>query len=279
MKDKFTLCIVLAVLLLLGWGGYSVFFSDDRAADGENGNAVLKSSRRMKDVSKRGGQKRVKPRTRKEDRIEESSERERPSLDDAVESELTKLQKEILKELQSALDRNDLKAVRRAIARFSAPKSNGGLDGDVPKVLRQHAVSALGWFGSAGVGDLVEFMADVDPEIEEDAFAKFELALDDWEMGDRERSEILISALSALNDTERIDSLMMNLNNMRNSVKADTILKIASSGTPEARAMMQEQVGFYTEADVETVDAVKAWQKANPDDPGDEEFYGPQKEN
>lgn len=276
MKGKFTLYVVLTVLLL-GWGGYSVFFSDDRVADGEDGNVVLKSSRKMKDVSKKGGQGRLNPRTRKGDRIEESGERDRPTLDDADESEFTKLQRSVLEELRAALDRNSLAGVRRAILRFKLPKSEGGLEGDVPKALRQHAVSALGWFGAGSVSDLVEFMADVDPEIEEDAFAKFELALDDWEMGDIERSKILIAALSALNDSERIDSLMMNLNNMRNSVKADTILKIASSGTAEAKILMQEQVGYYTEADVETIDGVQEWLKNNPDDPGDDDFYGPQK--
>ena len=40
---------------------------------------------------------------------------------------------------------------------------------------------------------------------------------------------------------------------------------------------MQEQVGYYTEADVETIDGVQEWLKNNPDDPGDDDFYGPQK--
>lgn len=220
-------------------------------------------------------------------RVDVRNVSERPKLDDLDEKELSELEKKVLAQLRAALDNDNLKVLRRALVLFHQKRQQGGLEGKVPKVLRQAAVSALGWFGGAAASDLVEFMADVDPEIEEDAFAKFELALDDWEIGDYERAEILKTALKAITDTERIDSLMFSLNNMRNSVKADTILDILASGSDASKAVMREQYEFYTDSvivdDGVVVDDklieqnVNKWKTENPDDPSDDDFYGPQK--
>jgi len=204
--------------------------------------------------------------------------KEKPVLDDADESELSKLQASVLRQLREALDDNSLPRVRKAVAKFNLPKSQGGLGGDVPKVMRSHAVSALGWFGSSAASDLIDFMADMDPEIEEDAFQNFEQALDDWDISDRERADILKTLMRALHDTDRIDMMLMALNNMRNSVKGQTILDIMSSGTQEARAMMREQLEFFTDFDVTDASAVSDWIKNNPDNEWDDEFYGANKD-
>ena len=204
--------------------------------------------------------------------------KEKPVLDDADESELSKLQASVLRQLREALDDNSLPRVRKAVAKFNLPKSQGGLGGDVPKVMRSHAVSALGWFGSSAISDLVEFAADVDPEIEEEAFTKMEEALDDWDISDYERSSILTSLLKALHDAERIDMLLMGLNNMRNSVKGETIINIINSGSEEAKAVMKDQVEFYTDFDVLDTKGVAEWVTNNPDNEWDDEFYGARKQ-
>lgn len=194
------------------------------------------------------------------------------------EGEIRELCQKIVDELQDALDNNDRTKVLLIIAKFRAPMNQGGLDGYVSKELRGKAIEALGWFGSASVTDLFEFMADQDEEVAEDAFTKFEQALDDWDMGDRERSKVLQEVARMLSDSERIDSLLFNLNNMRNSVKADTIASIIKDGTPEAQALMKDQVEFYLDMDVEaTEEGIAKWKAENPDDATDEEFFGPQK--
>lgn len=198
--------------------------------------------------------------------------------DDADEEKLTKLQREVLKELRDALDAENFKRLVKVLARFNLPSSKMGLAGDVPKLLRQEAVSALGWFGSLGIPELLGFMADADEEIAQDAFSQFETALDDWDMGDRERAAILVEAMKAINDSEQIDTLLFSLNNMRNSVKGEAILNVLSSGTEAAKAVMLEQLGVYTDAAVESAEGVKQWLEDNPDDEDDEEFYGPQKD-
>jgi len=195
------------------------------------------------------------------------------------QEKLRELSKEILNELKESFEKRDPKLIRRILARFKLPIAQGGLAGCVPKSLRAEAVASLGALGAPGAVDLIEYLGDPDPEIVDDAFAEFEMALDDWDLGDRARAEVLASVMQVLNDGERIDSLLMNLNSMRNSVKADTILQILETGTPAAKSTLTEQLEMYIEMDVTDAEGVRKWAalEENKDQPTDEEFYGPQK--
>lgn len=280
MKSNIKFALTIILVILAGIGLQFLFSSHGEGPEDSNQSHVRGSVKHRNT----GPVKRVRKgqHARRETRAPVADEgggriRTRPTLDNLDDAELSELQKSVLHELQKALDDNDLVQVRKAIAKFHAPKSEGGLAGDVPKVIRSHAVAALGWFGGAAVGDMVEFMADVDPEIEEDAFAKFELALDDWDISDRERASILLTVLKSVHDTERIDSMLMALNNMRNSVKGEAIIGILNSGSQEARVMMQEQLEFFTDFDITDANGVGKWIKDNPDNEWDEEFYGGEK--
>ena len=280
MKNNIKFVLTIIFVILAGIGLQWLFSSNGEEAEDSNRSHVRKSVKHrdmgpLKRVRKgklARGEKRASSADEGVDRI-----KERPTLDSLDDSELTKLQKAVLRELQRALDDNDLVRVRKVIAKFHAPASEGGLAGDVPKVIRSHAVAALGWFGGSAVSDMVEFMADVDPEIEEDAFAKFELALDDWDISDRERASILLTVLKSVHDTERIDSMLMALNNMRNSVKGEAIIGILNTGSPEAKVMMQEQLEFFTDFDITDAGGVGKWIQDNPDNEWDEDFYGGEK--
>lgn len=280
MKNNIRFILTIIFVISAGIGLQLLFSSRGEEAENPNRSHVRRSVTR-RDI---GPVKRLRKGklARNEKRTPLTDEgvvriRERPTLGDLGDSELSKLQKSVLRELQKALDDDDLVRVRKVIAKFHAPKSEGGLEGDVPKIIRSHAVAALGWFGGPAVSDMVEFMADVDPEIEEDAFSQFELALDDWDISDRERASILLTILKSLHDTERIDSMLMALNNMRNSVKGDTIIRILNSGTAEARVMMQEQLEFFTDFDITDANGVGKWIQENPDNEWDEDFYGGEK--
>lgn len=247
---------------------------------------VVKKASKIKDVASKASRvKAVK--------IEVGDEqREKPNLADELDEDepLSALEKRVMKELQDSLDDNDLKAVRRVLARFNMPASKGGLGGKVPKQLKMAAVAALGWFGpkaiSGGVSpsggsassvDLIDYMVDADVEVCDSAFDAFEDSLSDLEMGDYERAELLKTVLKAVTDQDRIESLLSSLDNMRNSVKADTIISIMQTGTDAAKSGLMEQIEFYTDQDVTTVDGVRKWLAENPDDEGDAEFYGPTK--
>ena len=222
-------------------------------------------------VDRKGGKKSV--------RIVESEEM-RPNVVKSAEIDdeelLSPVQKSVLEDIQRALDADDVRALRKALSRFTASTSRGGLGGyaNVPRVIRSAAVQALGWFGKDAAVDLIDFMADADEEISSDAFDQFEQVLQDIDMGDAERAAIVKATARALTDSDRIDALLTSLNDMRNSVKGETVIAILAEGTDQAKAMMLEQMDSYLDEGIATEDDVRKWMAENPDDSGDEDMYG-----
>lgn len=222
-------------------------------------------------VDREGGKKSV--------RIVESEET-RPNVVKSAEIDdeelLSPVQKSVLEDIQRALDADDVRALRKALSRFTASTSKGGLGGyaNVPRVIRSAAVQALGWFGKDAAVDLIDFMADADEEISSDAFDQFEQVLQDIDMGDAERAAIVKATARALTDSDRIDTLLASLSDMRNSVKGETVIAILADGTDQVKAMMLEQMDTYLDEGIATEDDVRKWMAENPDDSGDEDMYG-----
>lgn len=186
--------------------------------------------------------------------------------DEAEEDELNPQQRAIMEELQLALDNENLKGVQQALAKFSMKTSRGGLGGAVPKCMRRRAVEALGWFGKAAAVDLIGCMADVDVEIASEATSQFEQVLQDAEMSTAERAQLLTGVMKALVDVDTIDSLLFNLNDLPNSLKADAVEKILTTGSPAAQSVMTEQLEFYLDEEVKSVSDITRWKIENPDD-------------
>ena len=206
--------------------------------------------------------------------VESNIERPDVSADDGDdEAKLTPQQRSALKELQSALDEDDIKAVRRALDKMIAKVSSDGSLAGLPVTLRTRALEALGWFGKNAVTDLVPFLADPDSAVSEDAFEKFQMAIGECD-DDGEKSLIVKTMMRALSDGEQIDTMLNNLNDMRNTVKADTIVSILTDGTDKARQIMMDQLGDYTDSDVSTMEDLKRWVAENPDEDDADEIYG-----
>ena len=178
-----TSLVVLGSILLGVVGSWLVFRGSSEVVDSTAASReqCLVKSRRSGNV-KKVTEIRVN-RKKKSMRIVES-ESMRPNVLDAAEiddeADLSDVQRSVLEEIQAALDADDLKALRKAISRFTASVGNRGLGGyaNVPRAIRSAAVQALGWFGKDSVVDLVDFMADSDEEISNDAFDQFEFALE-----------------------------------------------------------------------------------------------------
>ena len=81
-----------------------------------------------------------------------------------------------------------------------------------------------------------------------------------------------------ITDIGRIETLLSALSDMRNSEKGRTAIAILTDGTDQAKAAMQEQLDFYFDDEVKTVDDIKKWMAENTDDPDDDDFYGGSKE-
>ena len=199
----------------------------------------------------------------------------RPAEIDDIEL-LSDIQKAILKEIRDALAAEDLTSLRKAIAKFSTSTKNGGLGGyeNVPRVIRTAAVQALGWFKGSAATDLIDFMADMDESVSSEAFDQFELAIQDMDLSDFERSAIIKATAKALTDSECAEMLASALFDMRNSVKGETAIALLTSGSDQVKAATLDQLDFYFDDNVKTVDDIKKWMAENPDDPDDDDFYG-----
>ena len=289
MRNEVKLGLVVVASGILGALCTWFFFGQDSGADDHVKRA---REQRFATTSRSGAVKRVteisvdRDGDKKSVRIVES-EVNRPDVlktasaaEDDDEESLTEPQKAILKDIQDALDDDDVKGLRRAVARFTASVRTGGLGGygNVPRALRSAAVQAFKWFGKDTIADAVPFLADSDEEIAAEAFDAIEFSLQDVSIGDHRRSAVVKAMAKTMTDPDQIESILNALTDMRNSVKCDTVISIMKEGTSEFKSAMKEQMSFYFDDDVKNEDGVRKWLAENPDDSGDEEFYGGEKE-
>ena len=141
--------------------------------------------------------------------------------------------------------------------------------------IKMAAIEALGWFGAGCLPELAGFLADSDGEVVQSAIERYEEMLSDFDLSDRERSEILVQASKVIDDADAIDSMMFELNNMRHSVAVETIKRLMVEGNNATRSVLPDNIEFYTgEEGIDSAEKLDDWLKSNPDDEDDEEFYG-----
>ena len=197
-------------------------------------------------------------------------------IDEEDEANLNETQKKLIAEIRAALDDNDKKRVLALVRQIQA--SDEWPDG-VPRSIKMAAVNALAWFGSAGIVELGGFLSDNDASVVQTAIEKYEESLSDPDLGDRERSLILVYAAKAINDADAMDSMMFELNNMRHSVAIDTIKQIMEEGTAASKSVLSDNVEMYTgEENLDTPEKLDEWLENNPDEPDDDDFYGGSKD-
>ena len=178
----------------------------------------------------------------------------------------------LVEAINAALDANDMKRVLKYVQALQM--SEEWPDG-VPKSIKMAAIDALGWFGSYCLPEIAGFIGDADTEVAQSAIEKYEEALNDIDLSDGERAHILIMAASVINDTDAMDSMLFELNNMRHSVAIEASKSIMQEGTEAAKSLLPENVEFYTgEENLDTPEKLDRWLLENPDEEGDEEFYG-----
>lgn len=176
---------------------------------------------------------------------------------------LTEIQRRRLAELQAALDKEELAAVRRTVAEMR--KDAGGDWASVARPLREQALEALGWFGKAAYADLVGAIGDPDRELREEAYDLLEQVFAEVET-DVEKAEILVALMAVAENPDRIETALNELDSMRNSVKVGTIRRILSTGTPRARQLMLNSLSEYTGDEVTGSERLDKWLQDNPDE-------------
>lgn len=197
-------------------------------------------------------------------------------LDEDDEAKLNVEQRKTIAAIRAALDNSDRKEVLRLVQKLQ--KSEEWPDG-IPKSIKMAAIEALGWFGSSCLPELAGFLADADEEVVAAAIERYEEMLSDIDLSDRERSRILIQASKVIQDSEAMDMMLSELNNMRPSVAIETIKRLMAEGGAATQSVLPENVEFYTgEEGMNTPAKLDEWLKANPDDEDAEEFYGGSKD-
>lgn len=261
---------VLAVLLFAA-GLYKYFSASRNAPAAETVRVSIAAQpqrKPSKGESKRSQQARL-------ERLRTSMD-QKPTmqLTEDEEAMLTPEMRQILSELQDALDNDDAQAVSKLAERILVKQRKLGQD-SVPPYVREKAVEAIGFFLPGSLADLVGFMADSDPDVLQDVMDKFSEAIDDPDLGDRELSAILSSVAEALNNEDAVDSLFLAIeSDMRNSVAVETYLNVWKTGSDEVKAKIEESISDFTGEDgINTPEQLKQWLAENPDDPDDDDFY------
>lgn len=277
IDPKFTgvsalLVIVAAVGLYFQLGGRD----DERVAD----DAVSVRSKLIRE-QRNAGKTRAKS-MREATGINKAAvriNREKPKildLEDDEEAKLNDFSRKILQDLQAALDSENFSRVSKLVAKMLEipPDPKFGKDG-VAALLRRKAVEALGWFGAKAMPELVGMLADADPEIVQATFDQFSLALEDISLSDYERADIVVMAAKVLKNTDDLEMLLMEINNMRHSVGAGALVEICLEGTDAAKTLMPDAIEFFTgEDNLTTVEDVEKWLAENPDGEDDDDLYG-----
>ena len=212
--------------------------------------------------------------------------REKPKLTDAMEDDevaMTPAYKALLDEVRAAIDAEDRKRLIKVVQQMQ--DSDEWPDG-IPASLNMAAVEALRWFGASVAPELVGYLGSSDPDVVESATAAMMDVLSDISLSDRERSSLLLGFVKVVGDADTLDSMMMELDNMRPTVRAKTGMAIFASGNKAASDALLENIEFlYCDMDdleVTRPEDLKAYLKkaeqayaADPDlAESDEDFYG-----
>ena len=280
--------LVLAVLAIGAGVWYMAFDSPSRVQE----DAKTLRSRKIAEAKartlarKNGGKDK---RSSRGEVIKEKAIHVKPDFSAEAEDEakLTGAMRKLFAELQEALDGNNKTKVYALVHKLQ--KMDEWPD-DVPKSVKMKALEAIAWFGPSGAAEATGFLADSDPEVVQETLDKFEEMLMDSELGDTGVAEILKQLAKVVHDTDALDMFYMEMNNMRGTVKAETTLAILDTGTPEAVAVMKDNIDFLYGADIEADEIkredieqfLKDKQQEYKDNPelakDDEEFYGPSKD-
>lgn len=271
--NKNLMIALLGIVVAVSAAGLYMVFSDPVAQKTEENPKRVVS--RGKPSSKKVPAK-VAARRARAQKINQSLGADKPDMGLTLDEEanLSDEMKQILAELQDALDDNDAQKVSKLAERILVTQRKKGQDA-VPPYVREKAVEAIGFFLPGSLADLVGFMADSDPDVLQDVMDKFSEAIDDPDLGDRELSSILTSVSKVLNNEDAVEALFFAIeSDMRNSVAVQTYLDVWENGSKEVQAKVLESIADFTgEDEITTPEQLKKWLEENPDDEDDESFY------
>ena len=284
-----TFYIVAAAVVLIAAAVWFISGGADSREVAEGRQLRSRTIAATKAAERRAPDARLRDRKRvRKDAVAVKPEPVKPNFISEVNEEmkLTEEMKRMFLDLQAALDMDDAKSVYALVHKLQL--MDEWPDG-IPRAVKLKALSALAWFGAAGMAEAVGFLADSDPEVQQTALDKFSDMLSDWDLGDTGISEIIKEVVKVVHDRDALDTFYMELSNMRDTVKAETALAIYDSENPDAISVLEDGMDFYFDSEEkgglkgrELVEkSLKDAEQVYKDHPEkraeDEEFYGPMK--
>ena len=229
-------------------------------------------------------------RIRERDRRPEAVARTKPDISAALADEEVNASpalRALFTEIQSALDSDDR---RRLIKAVQAMQDTSEWPNGIPTALHLSAIDALRWFGSATVPELLGYLEALDEDVVENATDAMLEALSDFSLSDSERAALLLGYIRVVHDADTLDMMLMELDNMRPTVRAETGIAIFESGNGAAVNVLAENVEFFfgdfDDVEVTRPEDLQAYlehaKQVYIDDPeqaeADEDFYGGDKD-
>ena len=281
MKTSKNIIISVSLLAVVAATFMIVSLSRDDSSVEANDLSSTNSGKAKSTASKNAKAKNI--RARKESPIAiENDARLHAELDiDDEYSDLPPEMRLLMAEIQRCIDTEDRKALSKVCDKIAMIRNERG-ESSIPASVRAKAVEAIGLFLPESLADLVEFMADSDPEVVDSVFDQIDTLLNDTTIGDKEMSGMLVAISKVLTNEDSIDSLAMAIDmNMRNSVKVKTYCQILDTGTTAAVERMKEAIADLMEVEVDELptsktaikDQLNEWLEGNPDDEDDADFY------
>lgn len=198
---------------------------------------------------------------------EESIDDDENPYDNISDEEMSSLSKEhciMLDSLRKAFDEENKAKVLQIVRDMQKTK---GWEELTPKVIKEEALEALDWFGVDTLPEVVGFLADKDKEILESAINRFESAVEDSDLKEADRANILVMAAQVITDSEALESMFFELNSMENSIAVEAIKQLWISANETAKRLLPETIESVTgEDDITTPEKLDAWLRENSDD-------------
>ena len=271
----------ILLLVLAGVGG-AVWMcarpgaGDDRLSSPEQ---VLISRRQIRQAEAKARQARLRKAKKAPDvkRVHvDLKEKPIVSTAELEDERLTTLEREVLRQLQVALDNNDFSAVLAIVRRVQAEYRGDAGHERFSSLLKRKLIAALGWVGSDGMAELVGFLADPDATVVQDAQSTLEQALDDLKLSDMELSQVIVQLSQIVTDANTLEWYFNYIpGKMRNSVGIQTIVDVNAMGTPEAQGKVLDILEFFTGTEgIDTIEKAEQWLAENPDSEEDPYIYG-----
>lgn len=261
------LCVIVAVLTICAKICFFNVSEDspevDLTATSSNTRSNLDKSNKL---SKSNKKLRGKPSQNLNNEESVDDDKENP-YDNISDEEMSSLSKEyciILDALRNAFDKENKALVLQIVRDIQKTK---GWEDLTPKIIKEEALEALDWFGVDTLPEVVGFLADKDKEILESAINRFESAVEDSDLKEADRANILVMAAQVITDSEALESMFFELNSMENSIAVEAIKKLWISANETAKRLLPETIESITgEDDITTPEKLDAWLRENSDD-------------